>query len=152
MGFLSLSSLCTGMGQFPEKVPQQWNPVRENSHLEFITKVTLQQMFGTCSQFPEKGIHSMELGIYWGLLFKSFSKSANSLWQEILGTHPNPHSSLYSGYTVGLHFPASFVARYGHVLEFYLKLICPPFRFGPCKHPINSLFFSPSGWLEGGDA
>jgi len=35
-----------------------------NSHLKLITKVTLEQVFGTCSQSPEKGNHSVELGIY----------------------------------------------------------------------------------------
>ena len=43
---------------------------------------------------------------------------ANDLWQEILGTHPNPHSRLHSGHRARLCFPASFVVRCGHVPEF----------------------------------
>ena len=113
-----------------------------------MTKVTLAQVFGTCSQSPEKGNHSAELGIYWGSLFKSDFRSANDLWQEILGAHPNPPSLLHSGHTARLCFPASLLVRCGHVPEFYLKLVCPPSRLGPSKPPTSSFLFSPSGLLE----
>lgn len=93
----------------------------------------------------------MELGIYGGLLFKSDSRSANGLWQDILGGHPNPRS-LYSGHTTVLHFPASLVVTYVLMPAVCLKLICPPFQLGPYKPPTSSFLFFPSGWLERADS
>ena len=64
---------------------------------------------------------------------------ANDLWQEILGTHPNPHSPLHSGHRARLCFPVSFVARCGHVPEFYLKLVSTVLHLNllqvPCLFP-----------------